>query len=95
MNNPKPPLVTGQCAQVLSLLRQHGALLSLTLTADYAIPETAARIHDLRARGYNVITAIQEEVVFRGCIRKRVAKYFLGTPEWPSPDYLKSQEKAA
>lgn len=85
------PRVTGQCAQVLSLLRQHDALLSLTLTADYAIPETAARIHDLRAKGFNIITTILNEVRFRGHIRKRVASYSLGTPEWPSPDYLSSE----
>ncbi len=92
MNNLTPPIITGQCLQVLSLLRQHGALLSLTLTADYAIPETAARIHDLRAKGFNVITTIQEEVNFRGCVRKRVAKYSLGTPEWSTPPV---QETAA
>ena len=90
MNNLNPPIVTGQCLQVLSLLRQHGALLSLTLTADYAIPETAARIHDLRAKGFNVITTIQEEVIFRGCLRKRVAKYSLGTPEWITPQLEES-----
>ncbi len=37
MNNLTPPIVTGQCQQVLSLLRKHGALLSLNLTADLAI----------------------------------------------------------
>lgn len=91
MNKPlTPPVVTGQCLQVLSLLRQHGALLSLTLTADYAIPETAARIHDLRAKGFNVITTIQEQVIFRGCVRKRVANYSLGTPEWITPQLEES-----
>ena len=87
MNNQlTPPPVTGQCLQV----RQHGAILSLTLTADYAIHETAARIHDLRSKGFNVITTIQEEVIFRGCLRKRVAKYSLGTPEWPTPQLEES-----
>ncbi len=96
MNKPlTPPPVTGQCLQVLSLLRQHGALLSLTLTADFAIPETAARIHDLRAKGFNIITTIQEQVIFRGCVRKRVANYSLGTPEWPSPEYLLDKGIAA
>ena len=89
MNKPlTPPPVSGQCLQALSLLRQHGALLSLTLTADFAIPETAARIHDLRTKGFNIITTIQEQVIFRGCVRKRVANYSLGAPEWPSPEYL-------
>ena len=95
MNNLSPPIVTGQCLQVLSLLRQNGALLSLNLTADLAIPEAAARIHDLRAKGFNVITTIQNEVIFRGCLRKRVAKYSLGTPEWPSPVYLQNAGAAA
>lgn len=39
-STPIHPLVTGQCAEILSILRQ-GPTLSLTLTADYAIPETA------------------------------------------------------
>ena len=95
MNNLNPPIVTGQCQQVLLLLRQNGALLSLNLTADNAIPEAAARIHDLRAKGFNVITTIQNEVIFRGCLRKRVAKYSLGTPEWPSPVYLQNAGAAA
>ena len=95
MNNLNPPIVTGQCQLVLSLLRQHGALLSLNLTADLAIPEAAARIHDLRAKGFNVITTIQNEVIFRGCVRKRVAKYSLGTLEWPSLFYFQNAGVAA
>ena len=45
------PLVTGQCAQVLQLIRLHQPILSLNLTADHAIPETAARVHDLEPKG--------------------------------------------
>jgi len=81
------PLVTGQCAEILSILRQ-GPILSLTLTADYAIPETAARIHDLRAKGFDIDTQIQEVVQFRGRERKGVALYVLGSPEWPRPGFL-------
>lgn len=83
--NPTQPLVTGQSAQVLSLIRQHQPLLSLVLTADHAIPEAAARVHDLRAKGYNIQTQIIPEVRFRGAIRRKVAMYSLGTPEWPAP----------
>lgn len=77
-----PPVASGQCAQVLSLIRQHQPLLSFVLTADHAIPEAAARVHDLRAMGFNIITRIVPEVVFRGAIRRNTALYSLGTPEW-------------
>ncbi|MCO6427128.1 helix-turn-helix domain-containing protein [Nitrosomonas communis] len=78
------PIVTGQCAQVLSLIRQHGSILSFTLTADHAIPEAAARVHDLRNKGFNIITKIEQKITFRGRIRRNVARYSLGTPEWLS-----------
>ena len=84
------PMVDGQCAEVLSILRK-GPILSFVLTADYAIPEAAARVHDLRFKGFNVITNIQSEVVFRGRIRKRVALYSLGHPEWPRPGFLSTE----
>lgn len=40
----KPPEVSGQTAQVLNLIRRHQPILSLTMTADHAIPEAAARV---------------------------------------------------
>lgn len=83
MTDRKPPIVTGQCAQVLSLIREHQPILSFVLTADHAIPEVAARVHDLRAMGFDVITVIHPEVEFRGTLRRNVASYHLGTPEWP------------
>ena len=76
------PVVTGQCAQVLSLIRQHQPLLSFVLTADHAIPEAAARVHDLRALGFDVRTRIVPKVIFRGRERRNAALYSLGTPEW-------------
>ena len=84
----KPPAVTGQCAEVLELLRNEGPLLSFTLTADHAIPEAAARVHGLRALGFYVQTTILPEVEFRGRIRRGVARYSLGVPEWPAPGWL-------
>ncbi len=81
------PLVTGQCAEILNILRK-GPTLSLTLTADHAIPETAARIHDLREKGFNIGTNTQASVIFRGRERKGVALYVLGNPEWPRPGFL-------
>ncbi len=80
-----PPVVSGQCAQVLSLVREHQPMLSFVLTADYAIPEAAARVHNLRAMGFNIQTTIVNEVEFRGAIRRNVAFYSIGTPEWTPP----------
>ncbi|MBM3117887.1 helix-turn-helix domain-containing protein [Jeongeupia naejangsanensis] len=76
------PIVTGQCAEVLELLRTSGSILSLELPSKYAIPQYNARIHDLRSFGFNVITHILPEVEFRGRIRRNVARYSLGSPEW-------------
>lgn len=73
-----PPIVSGQYAQVLGLIRELQPVLSLTLTADHAIPETAARVHNLRFE-------------FRGVIRRNVASYSLGSPEWPQPGFPRSE----
>lgn len=86
--NDRPPAVTGQCAEVLELLRSEGAVLSFRMTAELAIPEAAARVHDLRALGFHVQTTILPEVEFRGRIRRGVARYSLGVPEWPAPGWL-------
>ncbi|MDN0085419.1 helix-turn-helix domain-containing protein [Crenobacter sp. SG2305] len=83
-----PPAISGQCAEVLAILRKHGAVLSFRLTAEHAIPEAAARIHDLRAKGYNIVTHIEPEIVYRGQVRRRVARYVLGTPAWPRPGFI-------
>lgn len=90
MQKSDRPAVYGQCAQVLELIRRHQPLLSLELTANHAIPEAAARVHDLRSLGFNVITTIIPEIVFRGVTRRKVAKYSLGTPEWPRPEFLQT-----
>ncbi len=88
MTDRKPPIVTGQCSQVLALIRQHQPILSLVMTSDNAIPEAAARVHDLRGMGFNVLTTIHATVVFRGVERRKVASYSLGTPEWPRPGFF-------
>ncbi len=89
----KAPVVSGQCAEVLSLIRQHQPLLSLVLTADHAIPETAARVHDLRAMGFNITKRTDAKVEFRGRIRRNVALYSLGVPEWPRPGFLAGKDE--
>ena len=90
--NRKPPLVTGQCAQVLTLIREHQPIISLTITADNAVPECAARVHDLRATGFNILTTIHPTVMFRGVERHNVASYSLGTPEWPRLGFFDVRE---
>ncbi len=83
-----PPTVTGQCAQVLAILRSRQSLLSFELTADMAIPQAAARIYDLRAKGFHITTHIESKIIFRGLVRHRVARYTLHRPEWPALGYL-------
>ncbi len=86
--NHRLPAVTGQCAEVLELLRTEGAVLSFRLTAELAIPEAAARVFDLRGMGFNIITKILPEVEFRGRIRRNVALYSIGVPSWPAPGFV-------
>ena len=90
--NHTPPTITGQCAQVLTLIPQQQPLLSFVLTADHAIPEAAARVHNLRMMGFNIVTTILPEVEFRGVIRRNAALYSLGSPEWPRPGFFESEE---
>ena len=81
----KPHDPVGQVGQVLHLIRERGPILSLVLTADHAIPETAARVHDLRAAGWNIRTVMNPRVVFRGIERRNIASYVMGSPEWVHP----------
>ncbi len=67
-----PPIVSGQCAQVLNLIRRHQPILSLTMTAD----------------GWHIQTTIHSSVIFRGVERRNVASYSLGVPEWPAPGFI-------
>jgi hypothetical protein len=90
-----PPIVTGQCAQVYGLIKNHPGILSLTMTANHAIPEAAARVHNLRAMGFNIMTTIHPTVIFRGVERRNVASYSLGSPEWQRPGFFDAGPTAA
>lgn len=92
MSDRKPPIVTGQRLQVLNLIREHQPVLSFFLTADNAIPESAARISELRDMGFDIITVIHDAVEFRGVIRHGAATYSLGSPEWPRVGFFVGQE---
>jgi hypothetical protein len=76
----------------MALIRQHQPILSFLLTAEHAIPEAAARIHNLRGMGFNILTTIHPTVTFRGVDRRNVASYSLGTPEWPRPGFFDGVE---
>ncbi|MBK8579489.1 MAG: helix-turn-helix domain-containing protein [Candidatus Accumulibacter sp.] len=93
-NHDRPPMVAGQCADVLQVIRERQPVPSFELTANLAIPEAAARVHDLRAKGFNVLTVILPEFEFRGVIRRNVALYSLGAPEWPAPGFLGEERQA-
>ena len=82
------PQVTGQCAEVLKHIRNAGPVLSFVLIADHAIPETAARVHDLRCMRFNILMTIKQVVEFRDITRRNVALYSLGTPAWPRPGFF-------
>ena len=90
--NHTAPALTGQCAEVFSLIQHLQPVLSFVLTADHAIPETAARVHDLRAKGFNIITRTLPTVEFRGEIRRNAALYSIGTPAWPAPGFFAGEE---
>ncbi|TMQ76814.1 hypothetical protein ACCUM_3946 [Candidatus Accumulibacter phosphatis] len=87
-------MVTGQCADVLQVIRERQPVPSFELTANLAIPEAAARVRDLRAKGFNILTVILPEFEFRGVIRRNVALYSLGVPEWPAPGFLGEEGQA-
>ena len=93
-NHDRPPMVAGQCADVLQVIRERQPVPSFELTANLAIPEAAARVHDLRAKGFNILTVILPEFEFRGVIRRNVALYSLGAPEWPAPGFLSEERQA-
>lgn len=87
-----PPTVTGQCALVLNLIRRLQPVKSLDISVGHAVPELAARVHDLRCKGFDVRTEIVPAVEFRGEIRRKVAIYSLGVPEWPRPGFIEGAD---
>lgn len=81
------PMVDGQCAEVLSILRKKPTN-SFEFVFDHLIPRISARIYDLREKGFNVSAITLPEVVCRGRVRPHIALYCLGNPEWPRPGFL-------
>lgn len=86
------PVITSRCAEELELIRQHPLLLSFVLTTDHAIPEAAARVHDLRSVDWSFFTPNVQSVKSLGRIRRNAALYSLGVPEWPYPGFATGKE---
>ncbi|HDO1317304.1 helix-turn-helix domain-containing protein [Aeromonas veronii] len=78
------PTVTGQLAQVLTILRQ-GPTSSVEFILEHNILRAQARILELRQKGFNITTHIQAHVLYRGHRYKSMATYVLGLPEWSAP----------
>ncbi|BEE03060.1 helix-turn-helix domain-containing protein [Aeromonas veronii] len=78
------PIVTGQKAKILRLLRQ-GPVLGLSLKMEHGISESGARIHYLRAMGFNIKTYMQIHVKYLGRKYQKAAIYVLEHPEWSPP----------
>lgn len=78
------PVVTGQQAEVLSILRS-GSVLSLELSG-MGIICYGARVHELRSKGFNIETVTQPIVYHNGREHRDVALYVLKQPEWAAPE---------
>ena len=85
------PIVTGQCAEVLEILERRRSVFNVELKLEYGITESAARVHELRGMGFNITTIPEPELNYKGRVRRRVARYVLGTPAWPAPGFLKGE----
>lgn len=77
------PTVTGQLAQVLTILRQ-GPTSSLEFIHEHNILRAPARIFQLRQKGFNITPHIQSHVLYRDHLYRNTATYVLGQPEWSS-----------
>lgn len=88
----QPPLVTGQCAEVLVILQNRRSVYNVELKLEYGITESAARIHELIERGFNIVPVIHPEIIYKGRVRRRVAQYVLSSPEWPRPGFFADDE---
>lgn len=91
----KPPIVTGQAAEVLALIRAYAPILNVALKIEHGITESAARVHELREMGFNIQTRILPSITFRSRERRNVAEYSMGIPEWSRPCVIAGGENHA
>lgn len=88
MRNDIQPIISGQELRVFKIIEANPGVNALELSVVHVVPQYNARIHGLRAKGFNLISQIHPEVIFRGEVRYHVASYTLGTPAWPRPGFL-------
>ena len=84
----RKPTPTGQAAQVLQLIQANPGILCVCLNIEHGITQAGARIHELRASGFNIISQSHECVFYAGRKRRNVVSYSLGSPEWPRPGFF-------
>ena len=70
------PDTMSQCEHILWYMRVQGGITAKTAMKKYGCYRLAARISDLRQRGYNIETVMREEVKPSGR-RVRYAEYYL------------------
>ncbi|WP_421214768.1 helix-turn-helix domain-containing protein [Aeromonas jandaei] len=78
------PTVNRRQAKILNLLRQ-GPMSSLAFTYEHKLTRAAARIFELRQKGFNITTHIKLDVQYRGDLYPKAATYVLEHPEWSAP----------
>lgn len=80
-NNDKPPALAGQHKQIIVMLQEaREPILSLSLQRQF--PQIGARVHELRAMGFNIMSIKQNPIVFDGVRRIGCVSYILGVPNW-------------
>ncbi len=81
------PIVSGQCAEALEIVRKHQPILAMALAFEHGIPQYSARISELRDMGFNIKSIPIDCIVYQGRERRNAVKLSMGTPEWPRPDW--------
>ncbi|MGL5289310.1 MAG: helix-turn-helix domain-containing protein [Aeromonas sp.] len=85
-NTPTPPRVSGQLADTLSILRR-GPVSTLEFIHAHRITRSSARVHELRALGFNITTHTRRDLPYQGHQYHGIAVYVLQHPEWSQPSY--------
>lgn len=83
--NSIAPIVSGQCAEVLCLIREHQPILAMALAFEHGIPQYNARISNLRDIGFNIKSTPIDCIVYQGREYRNAVKLSMGTPEWIKP----------
>ncbi|EKB16215.1 helix-turn-helix domain-containing protein [Aeromonas veronii] len=78
------PTVNLRQAKILNLRRQR-PMSSLAFTYEHKLTRAAAKIFELRQKGFNITIHIKLDVQYRGDLYPKSATYVLEHPEWSAP----------